>query len=52
MKTSKKYTIYCDEMIQDTIKEMTEYFFDDKVRVDISANHKKIMDERLQGLRG
>jgi len=38
--------MYSDEMIQDTIKEMTEYFFDDKIRVNISANYKKIIEQR------
>jgi len=39
--------IYCDEMIQETIKEMTEHFFD--VEVNISTNHKKIVEQRLRG---
>jgi len=42
---------YRYEMIQDTIKEIVEFFFDDKVEVNISTNHKKIMFEKLQGLR-
>jgi len=39
---------YRDEMIQDTIKEMIEHFFDGKVEVNISTNQKKIMFERLR----
>jgi len=44
--------IYSDEMIQETLEEMIEYFFDNNVEVNISTNHKKIIEQRLQGLRG